>query len=98
TAAVVAEGQPLVVEPEQVQDRGMDVVDVRDPLRGPQADRVGRPECLTTLHATAGQPHTEPVRVVVAAGGALGHRRSAELAAPDYQRVLQQPAALQVGE
>ena len=40
----------------------------------------------------------EAVRVVVAALAALGHRHPAELAAPDDQRALEQPAPLQVGQ
>ena len=41
-AAVVREGQLLVIEAQQVQDRGVDVVDVGLVLDGVQADLVGR--------------------------------------------------------
>src|SRR5205807_367046 len=46
----------------------------------------------------AGQPDRKGVGVVVAAvvTAALDHRRAAELAAPDHQRVVQQAALLQV--
>ena len=40
----------------------------------------------------------EAVGIVVAAVGALGHRRAAELAAPDDQRGVQQAAGFQVRE
>src|SRR3954471_15687411 len=53
-AAVVAERQPLVVETEQVQDRGVHVVDVRFVLGGPQADRVGRADYLPAFDPAAG--------------------------------------------
>ena len=43
-AAVVEEGQLLVIEAAAVQDRGVDVVDVDLVLDGPQADLVGRAE------------------------------------------------------
>ena len=46
-------------------------------------------------HAAAGQPHREALDVVVAAV-ALRHRRAAELAAPDDQRVVEHAALLQV--
>ena len=40
-AAVAEEGQPLVVEAEQVQDRGVQVVDVDLVLDGVEAELVG---------------------------------------------------------
>ena len=48
--------------------------------------------------AAAGEPHGEGVDVVVAAGrfADLAHRRAAELAAPDDERVVEQAALLQV--
>ena len=38
------------------------------------------------------------VVVAAAQGGQLGDRRAAELAAPDHQHLVEQPALLQVGE
>src|SRR5215468_10927327 len=84
-AAVVQECQVNVVEAEQVQDGGVQVVDVDGVFRGVQAEFVGRADDLATLDAAAGQQGGEAVGVVVAAVGALGHRRAAELAAPDHQ-------------
>ena len=58
---------------------------------------VGLAERDARLDAAAGQPHREGVGVVVAAVvAALDHRRAAELAAPDDQRVVEQAALLQV--
>ena len=53
------------------------------------------------LDAAAGHPDGEAVRVVVAAqelraAAGLVHRRAAELAAPDDQRLVEQAALLQV--
>ena len=49
------------------------------------------------LDAAAGQPHREGVGMMVAAVvAALDHRRAAELAAPDDERVVEQAALLQV--
>ena len=59
------------------------------------------------LHAAAGQPHGEAVVVVVAAVDLAGvgallrqldRGRAAELAAPDDQRVVEQPALLEIRE
>ena len=43
-AALEAEGEPLVVEAEQVQDRGLQVVDVDLVLDGAEAELVGLAE------------------------------------------------------
>ena len=94
-AALEAVGQPLVVDAEQVQHRGVQVVDVDDVLDGVVAELVGRAVGDAALDAAAGQPDREALDVVVAAV-ALGHRRAAELAAPDDQRVVEHAALLQV--
>ena len=60
---------------------------------------VGVAEVQAGLDAAAGQPHGEGVDVMVAADPCsrdLAHRRAAELAAPDDQRVVEQAALLQV--
>ena len=54
------------------------------------------PWAMPALHPAAGQPHGEPVVVVVAAVAVLRHRGAAELPAPDDERVVQQPALPQV--
>ena len=59
------------------------------------------PTVMPGLMPAAGQPDREAMRVVVAAqegraAAGLVHRRSAKLASPDHQRVLEQPAPLEV--
>ena len=66
-----------------------------DVLDGVVAELVGRAVGDAALDAAAGQPHREALDVVVAAV-ALGHRRAAELAAPDDERVVEHAALLQV--
>ena len=56
-AAGVAVGELLVVEAQQVQDRGVQVVDVDLVLDGLEAELVGRAVDVPPLHAAAGQPH-----------------------------------------
>src|SRR5438270_13362406 len=71
-----------------------------------QPDVVGGADYLAALNASARQPDAEPVRVMIAAAGgcrkasvaAVGKRRAAEIAAPDDQRLLQQPSRFQIGE
>ena len=99
-AAGVAVGELFVVEAQQVQDRGVQVVDVDLVFDGGEAEFVGGAVDVAALDAAAGQPHGEAVVVVVAAVEArqLGDRRAAELAAPDHQRAVEQAALLEVGE
>src|SRR5688500_14704772 len=83
--------QLLVIEPELVQDRGVEVVDVDLVPSDVEAEFVGLAN-HARLEAAAGEPHRERVGMMVAAVAAtLHHRRAAKLAAPYHDRVLQQP-------
>src|SRR5262249_54722194 len=82
--ALVLVGQPLVVDAEQVEDRGMEVVDVDAVGRDAVAEGVRRAEGDARLDPTAGRPDGETPRMVIAAvvgGGqlALAVVRPAEL-------------------
>ena len=66
-AAGVAVGELLVVEAEEVQDRGVQVVDVDLLLDRLEAEFVGGAVDVAAAHAAAGQPHREAVVIVVAA-------------------------------
>ena len=57
------------------------------------AELVGGAVGHAPLDAAAGHPEREAEDVVVAAGP-LAHRRAAELAAPEDQRVVEHPALL----
>src|SRR5262249_10504754 len=69
--AEVAPGVPirqlLVVQPQDVQKRRVQVMDVDLVLHGEPAVVVRRPVAEPALHAGPGQPHREALRVVVAA-------------------------------
>ena len=97
--AVVVEAQALVIEAEQVQDRGVEVVDSGNVLDRHMSEVVGRPVAVAGLHARAGKPDGESLRVMVAAVGAFlegGH--SAELGHESHERVLEQAAGFKVLE
>ena len=54
-------GQPLVIEPEQMQQGGVEVVDVHRILdRGP-TQLIGLADDLAALQLAAGQPNAEAV-------------------------------------
>ena len=67
-AACVAIRQTFVVEAQQVQDRGVQVVNVDLVLRSVVAVVVGRAVAEAAFHAAAGQPHREAFLIVVAPG------------------------------
>src|SRR5437868_6597137 len=97
--SVVAVGQPRVVQPQEMKNRGVQVVDGDAVFGGAVADFVGGAVLGAALDAGAGEPDGEGVRVVVAAGAAaLDQGEPAEFAAPDDQRFVQQAAAFQVRE
>src|SRR3954452_18617545 len=56
-AALVAEGQALVVEAEAVQDGSLEVVDVDFVFDDVEAEVVGRAPGDAGLDAAAGEPH-----------------------------------------
>ncbi len=98
--AVVIERQPRVVDAQQVQDRGVEVVDIDRLLGHLPADVVGRSVSDAVLEAGSGQPDAEGVRVVIAASThftvpTFGIGRAAELGVEDHQRVVGHPALTQ---
>src|SRR5262249_18752686 len=104
-AAGVTVGEALVIEAQEPEDSGVQIVNVDRMLDGTEAEIVGGAMNLAALDAAAGQPHAEAIVVVVAAIDAAGvgarsrqlHRRSsAKLATPDHQRIVQHAALLQV--
>ena len=95
-----AVGQLFVVEPQAMQNGGLQVVDVDRILHRVKAEFVGRAVGDPRLDAAAGQPHGECLRVMVSAqfaaqgGIRLDHRRTAELPAPNHQRFVKQTRCL----
>src|SRR4051794_12843188 len=65
--AGVAVGEPLVVESEEVQDRGVEVVHADGILDGLEPEVVGGTVDRPALDPSAGHPDAEAVVVVIAA-------------------------------
>src|SRR5205823_2534038 len=89
-----AEGEFLMVESKQRQDRGMQIVNVNFVLGGLESELIGRTMHVTTLDAAPSHPHGEPIMVVIPAIDLAGigtgrgqfHRWSAaEFTAPNNQ-------------
>src|SRR5439155_22335521 len=94
--AVVAEGQALVVDAKDMQDRGVQVVAVSLAAGALVAELVAFSMADAALDAGAGQPRDKSAAVMVAAGGALRKRHAPKLGRPDDQGVLEQAAFFQV--
>ena len=99
--ALVLERQLGVVDPQAMQDRGVQVMDVDGVASDVVAEVVGRAVSDAGLDAAAAQPDREAARMVVAAvivrgQCALAIDGPAEFAAPDDQRVVEQAALLEV--
>src|SRR5205823_4083703 len=95
-AAAEAEGDVGVVQAEQVQHGGVQVVHFDSPVNDVIAVLVGGALDRAAADAAAGQPHGEAVGVVFAAVAALGHRRAADLCPRNDERALQQAARFQI--
>ena len=87
--AVVVESEFLVVEPEKVQDRGMEIMWSNYVLLCLKTEFI----CSTVTHAAfyagTGKPGGEAVWVVVApVGASLKHRHAAKLRSKNYKCVF----------
>lgn len=82
-AASESEGEALVIDAEEVEHRGVEVVDLGAVLDDLVAVVVGLAVDRASLDAASGEPDAEAERVVIAAVASLGERGAAELAGPD---------------
>ena len=97
-AAIVAEGEFFVVDPKQVQNRGVKIVTI-----GPVLRRFPRPlVTLTIRHTTfntcSRKPGHRGTRVVVPSCCTLCKRLSTEFSTPHYEGVGEESAAVQIRE
>ena len=73
-------------------------MDVHLVLDGPQADVVRGSVGHATPDASPGEPDRVTPGVVIASLALLAHRHAAELAAPDDERVVEEPSLLQIAQ
>ena len=88
-AALESVDQLFVIDAQQMQHRGVQVVDFDLVLDRVVAELIGRPVHDAAPDAAAGHPDREPEGVVIAAVGALGKRGPAEFPAPDHERLVE---------
>ena len=90
-----------MVDPQQVQQRGMEVVPGHRVLGGLPADVVGGPVGSAPSDTASGEPAGEPVAIVVTAGShrvgtRLCKRRAAKLGGEQHQRVVEHSSLTKV--
>ena len=90
-ATLETEGELLVVDAEQMKNRGVNVVHVCAVCRGIETQFVGFADDRARFRAATCEPHRERINVVIAARRVpvLTHRSAAEFAAPNHERVLE---------
>jgi hypothetical protein len=92
-----AEGEELVVEAEQVEQGGVEIMDGNRVAGDAVTEFIGFTVNGAAFDAAAGEEDRKCLDVVIAAV-ALGHRGAAEFAAPDDEGVFEHAALLEVGE
>ena len=80
--------QFFVVDAQQCEHRGVQVVDVDFVFHCAEAEVIRRANGLAAANAAAGHPDAETVRAMVTALVALQHRCATELAAPHNERAV----------
>ena len=97
-AALETVRQALVFEAEEVQEGGVDIVDVGPVRDGVETEFVGLADDLSTADSTTSKPHGEGINVMVATGPLAGfaHGRATEFAAPDDDGGVEESVGLEV--
>ena len=95
-AAGVVVGELFVIEPEEVQEGGVEIVHVDAVGDGSVADFIGCAVGVAGLGATAGKPGGEAARVVIAAILALRKGSASELSAPPDESVFEEAALFEI--
>src|SRR5262245_15110098 len=86
--------KPLVIEPQQMQHRRVQVVNREHVVHSPVAVLVGSAEHGSPFDAAAGHPEAKAVWIMIAAVAPLNEGRASELTRPEHERLLQETAAL----
>src|SRR5262245_57726566 len=97
-ASGIAVDELFVIEPEQVQEGGMQVMHMNRLVDGLESKLVGGAVRDAALDAAAGQPKAKPIRIMIAAVGAFRRGRAAEFTAANDEGILEEAALFQVGE
>lgn len=84
-----------MVNSKEMQHGGMQIVDADDVIDAVVTEFIGRAVNGAAFDSTPCHPDAERIDMVISSG-ALCHGRSAELAAPNDERILQQSEAFKI--
>ena len=87
-----------MVEPQGVQQRGVQIVDGDHLVDRLVGEVVGRTVAVAPLDPAASHPQRKRIPVVIAPVGSLGNGEAAEFPRPDHDGRVEQPPAFQVGD
>ncbi len=85
-----------MIQAEQPEDRGVDIVNVAGALDGAQTDLVGGADILPCFRSASGHEHREAPRIVVPSVAFLIERSASEFASPHDQGIVQHAARFQI--
>ena len=94
--AAEAEREPFVVEAEEMQDGGVEVVHGADVFDGMHAQFVGRAVDGPTFHSPTGEPDGKAFGMMVASVATGRVRSATEFTGPDDERVVEQASGFPV--
>jgi hypothetical protein len=104
-AALEKVSQPRVIHTHQPQQSRVQVMHRDFVTLGAQPNFIGRPHHLSTLDAATGHPYRKPIGIMVAAASvratsarSVGEGCPTEIAAPQHDCTVEQPARLQVSQ
>lgn len=95
---MMLEGQTFMVESEQMENGGMQIIDVNLPIDAEIPEVIGGAMRHSALDPTPGHPHRESMMIVFAAISILSMRCSSEFSSPKNERVVEQAAGFQIGK
>ena len=97
--SVMIKAQALVIQPHQVEDRGIEVINRSFSGNRLEPELVTLPIAETFLHPGPGKETGEGIRVMIPTRSVpLQERHASELRAPNYESVLEQTPALHVAD
>ena len=97
-AAGITKCQTLVIESHQVQNSGMQIVEVNFILHSIVSIVIRLAIGQASTHASACHPDTKPMWIVVTAIGIFGSWSAAKFSAPDHKGFIQHTALFEIGE
>ena len=93
-ATRVTIGQSFVVDSHQMQNRGMQIMNVNAIVNGAESKFISFTIRLAAFYTASCEPRCESIMIVIAAVAIFRCWRSAEFAAPQHQRFIKQSALL----